>query len=156
MPQVLTPLVPTLLLANGLAAGVMLSTVIGTVPLMMVLPYERYVQMVQFLWRRYDPFMPIANGIAFAADIVLAVTTPGPSRVLWSVAAALLACVMVISVRKNVPVNRYVMSLDPQSLPDDWGRRDQRAFWQRWNTIRTSLALTTLLVNVLAVALLAA
>jgi len=153
MSQLIAPLVPAVLLANGLAAGVMLSTVIGTVPLMMVLPYDRYVHLVQFLWRRYDPFMPIANGLSFAADVVLAVTEPA-ARPLWCAAAALLACVMVISVWKNVPVNRYVMSLDPAARPEDWPRRDPRAFWRRWNLIRTSLAVAALAANVAAVAVL--
>lgn len=149
-------LVPAVLLANGLAAGVMLSTVIGTVPLMMVLPYDRYVHLVQFLWRRYDPFMPIANGVAFLADVLLAVTAPGGMRAAWCASAVLLACVMAISVWKNVPVNRYVMSLDPAERPSDWPDRDPRVFWRRWNSVRTALALAALATNTAAVALLTA
>jgi len=39
---------------NGVAAGIMLSTVIGIVPMMRALPYTGYVQMVQFMRPRFD------------------------------------------------------------------------------------------------------
>jgi uncharacterized membrane protein len=142
-----------ILLANGLGAGVMLSTVIGTVPLTLVLPYDRYVEMIQFMWPRYDPLMPAMNGLAFVLDVVLAATTgDNAARPFLVVGAALLAVVMGISVSKNVPINRFVTGLDPARRPVDWVSVDPRRRWQTWNTLRTSLALVALVANVIATA----
>lgn len=134
---------------NGAAAGIMLSTVIGIVPMMLALPYGRYVQMVQFMRPRYDPVMPAANGGALLADIVLVAAGPRASG-LHLAAALLLAAVIAISVGKNVPVNRYVMALDPQQPPVDWAALDPRRRWQRWNTIRTGLAALAFVCNTAA------
>ncbi|WP_306212595.1 DUF1772 domain-containing protein [Actinoplanes sp. RD1] len=132
---------------NGLGAGVMLSTVIGIVPLTLALPYDRYVHTIQFLWPRYDPFMPITHGITLLADLALVLVSEGPARWLFAVAAGLLAVVMAISVVKNVPVNRYVMALDPRQQPPDWSRVDPRRRWRAWNLLRTCLAVLALVAN---------
>lgn len=134
---------------NGVAAGIMLSTVIGIVPLMRALPYPGYVQMVQFMRPRFDPIMPIANGGALVIDIVLVVTGASDAQ-LRAVAAVLLAAVVTISVRKNVPVNRYVMSLNAHEPPSNWAEVDPRQRWKTWNDIRTSCAVLAFLCNVAA------
>ncbi|MGJ6967146.1 anthrone oxygenase family protein [Streptosporangium sp. G11] len=143
--QILLPLV---LLGNGLAAGIMLSTVIGVVPWMLAQPYDRYVGAIRFMWPRYDPFMPIVNALTCVLDIVLIFVAPtAASRALFGTAAGLLLVVMAISVVKNVPINRYVTSLDPEDRPADWEERDPRVRWRNWNLIRTVLALVAFGVN---------
>lgn len=139
---------------NGVAAGIMLSTVIGIVPMMLTQPYRGYVQTVQFLWPRYDPLMPILNGTAFvlAAGSALAVGDVA-ARPALAVAAVLLGTVITISVTRNVPVNRYVSGLDPGREPVDWARRDPRGRWSAWNLVRTTLALAAFGSNVLALTL---
>jgi uncharacterized membrane protein len=144
-------LVALALLGSGVGSGVMLATVIGIAPMFLVLPYERYVRSVQYLWPRYDPFMPMINGLTFVLDLLLVVVVRQPGgRALFGAAAVLLAAVMVISVVKNVPINRYVKSLDPDAQPADWPDHDPRARWQSWNLTRTVLALTALAANVTA------
>jgi uncharacterized membrane protein len=133
-------------IVNGVAAGIMVSTVIGIVPMMRSLPYAGYVQMVQFMRPRYDPIMPISNGSALLIDVVLA-GSGQPGIGLHAAAAVLLASVIAISVSKNVPVNRYLMSLDPRQAPDNWADMDPRKRWQRWNNVRTSLAVLALVCN---------
>jgi len=148
-------LVPLALLANGIATGVMVSTVIGLAPLSLAVPYESYVGTIQFLWKRYDPFMPIMNALACVVDLVLTVTATGPAaRLLFGSAGALLVVVMAISVIKNVPINRYVMSLDPLAQPSDWAQADPRVRWRNWNLVRTALAVLALIANLAAVAVL--
>lgn len=137
--------------ANGIAAGIMLSTVIGIVPMFLALPYGRYVQAVQFLRPRYDPAMPIMNGCALVLDITLAVTArDAAAATAFAAAAAALGSVMAISITKNVPVNRLVMALDPQRQPDGWTQLDPRSRWRTWNIIRTALALAAFATNVVA------
>jgi uncharacterized membrane protein len=138
-------------LASGLGTGVMLSTAIGMVPMTLALPYDRYVEMIQFMWPRYDPLMPLMNGLAFVLDVVLAVVTgDGAARPFLIAGAVLLATVMVISVVKNVPINKYVNALDPGRQPADWATADPRLRWRSWNLIRTSFAVGALAANVLA------
>ncbi len=137
--------------ANGVSAGIMLSTVIGIVPMMLVLPYGRYVQTVQFLRPRFDPVMPITNGSALLLDVALAATSHGAAgRAAFSLAAALLCSVMAVSVIKNVPINRFIMSLDSRRQPDGWTLLDPRLRWRRWNLIRTALALAAFATNIVA------
>lgn len=142
------------LLANGIAAGIMLSTVIGIVPMMLSLPYDRYVRTVQFLWPRYDPAMPIMNGLTVLLDAALTVLADGPARTAFACSGLLLVAVMAISVTKNVPINRYVKALDPDRRPGEWERRDPRRRWRNWNTTRTCLAVTAFAVNITGVVLL--
>lgn len=150
--QVTTPLAAIL---NGVAAGIMLSTVVGIVPMMLVQPYRGYVKTVQFLWPRYDPLMPILNGSALLLSGFSAVAAGAvPARPVLALAAVILAVVMAISITRNVPVNRFVSSLDPGQQPADWAALDPRPRWQRWNTIRTTLAAIAFLLNVCATALL--
>ncbi len=146
-------LASVVLVTNGLAAGIMLSTVIGIVPMFLSLPYGAYVRTVRFLWPRYDPIMPATNGTTFIIDVLLAtvVAPNGAARIAYAVAAGLLGCVLAISVSKNVPINRYVFSLDPDDQPADWSDRDPRRRWRGWNLLRTSLALLAFAANVSAV-----
>jgi uncharacterized membrane protein len=140
---------------NGVAAGIMLSTVVGIVPMMLTQPYRGYVQTVQFLWPRYDPMMPILNATALVLAAVSAVAAgDAPARPVLATAAVLLAVVMTISITKNVPVNRFVSGLDPDRQPADWARLDPRQNWQRWNLIRTVIAVVAFATNVTGTALL--
>ncbi|MGC5020995.1 anthrone oxygenase family protein [Micromonospora sp. DT47] len=148
-------LIPIALLANGIAVGVMVSTVIGLAPMSLAVPYERYVATIQYLWKRYDPFMPIMNTLACVLDLVLlARVDDPPARALFGAAGVLLVVVMAISVVKNVPINRYVMSLDPQAQPADWARMDPRTRWRNWNLVRTALAVLAFATNLAAVSVL--
>jgi uncharacterized membrane protein len=140
---------------NGVAAGIMLSTVVGIVPMMLTQPYRGYVQTVQFLWPRYDPLMPILNAAALALAAFSAVAAgSSPARPVLATAAVLLAVVMTISITKNVPVNRFVSGLDPDAQPADWARLDPRPRWQRWNLVRTVIAVAAFAANVTGTALL--
>jgi uncharacterized membrane protein len=151
----MTALVAALaLLGNGVAVGVMAATVIGFVPLFVAAPYEQYVRLVRFLWPRFDPMMPITHVATLVLDVLLAVMTRGTARWCAGTAAFLLATVLAISVARNVPINRYVMALDPAEEPRDWARGDPRSRWRAWNNARTVLAAFALVANGAAVAVL--
>jgi uncharacterized membrane protein len=142
-------LIPVALLANGIAAGVMLGNAIGPAALALELPYDRYVDMIKYLWPKYDPFVPILNALALALDAIIAIIVPRSQAsdgvpVLFSLAAALLTILVVISLTKNVPINKYVTGLDPVTQPEDWPDRDPRSTWKKWNQIRVALALMAL------------
>ncbi|MFB6834678.1 anthrone oxygenase family protein [Streptomyces hydrogenans] len=148
----MTELLMALVLAgNGVAAGVFAGTVLGGVPLLMSLPPQGYVHAHRFLATRYDPFMPVTLAASALIDIVLAFTAPtGTARTLYGVAAVVLLSVMTVSVTKTVPINRWVVTLTPESMPDDWETVDPRRDWQRWNAVRSSLCVLGLFVNLAA------
>jgi uncharacterized membrane protein len=144
---------PLAVALNGIAAGIMLSTVVGIVPMMLTMPYDRYVRTVQYLWPRYDPLMPLLNGGALVCAALSAAVVGGVSaRPPLIAAAVLLAAVMIISITRNVPVNRLVSRLDPARPPADWTSVDPRGRWRAWNLIRTVLALLAFAANVTAAA----
>lgn len=146
-------LIPLALFANGIAAGVMLGNAIGPAALALELPYARYVDLIKFMWHRYDPFVPIMNLLAFALDIAIAVVTCQENRggvgapTLFGLSAVMLALLMTISITKNVPINNYVTALDPASPPDNWTRLDPRVSWKKWNNARVALALAALIAG---------
>ncbi|MGW0520100.1 anthrone oxygenase family protein [Crossiella sp. NPDC003009] len=142
------------LLGNGVAFGVMVATVVGFVPLFRASPYERYVRLVRFLWPRFDPMMPILHMTTVLLDLALVALTRGAARWCASAGALLLLAVLAISVAKNVPINRYVLALDPAAAPRDWARLDPRNRWRAWNNVRTVLAAFALVANAAAVAVL--
>ena len=154
MTAVTAALLPFALVGNGLVAGDMFCTALGLAPLMQSLPYGGYVRMVQFLWPRYDPVMPVLNLSTCLLDVLLAVfTATTPARSLFGCAAALIGAVVVLSVRKAVPINKYVAGLDPDAEPGDWAVRDPRTRWRDIHLTRTALAVAALAVNAVAAVL---
>ena len=90
-------LIPIALLANGIAAGVMLGNAIGPAALALELPYDRYVDLIKYMWPRYDPFVPILNVLTLALYIAIALVVPagqgaGEASGLFGAAAALSRC----------------------------------------------------------------
>ncbi|WP_406728639.1 DUF1772 domain-containing protein [Streptomyces sp. GD-15H] len=139
------------LAGNGVAAGVFAGTVLGGVPLLMSLSPEGYVHAHRFLATRYDPFMPVTLAASALIDAVLAFTAPtGTARLLYGLAGVVLLGVMTVSVTKTVPINRWIVTLTPQTMPDDWDNADPRRDWQRWNAVRSSLCVLGLLINLAA------
>jgi uncharacterized membrane protein len=145
---VVPALIAVALFMNGLAAGVMLGNAIGPAALALELSYPRYVELITYMWPRYDPFVPVLNVTSFALDIAITIAVSGHhsgAAASFALSAALLAALMAISLARNVPINKYVTSLDPASQPADWERRDPRAQWKKWNDIRVALALAALI-----------
>lgn len=142
----LNVLAPALLLLNGLAAGVLLGTQLGGFPYLASLPTDRYVHAHAFFGQRYDPAMPFCLVGTVALDAVLAVgTADTAARTLFAAAGVLAAATALISVTKNAPVNRWMRTIDPEHLPEDF--RDPRREWGAWNQRRSLLTITALVVN---------
>ncbi|GAA3582847.1 hypothetical protein GCM10022222_79550 [Amycolatopsis ultiminotia] len=145
---------PLVLLANGLASGVLIWGLLGGWPLMRSLSNERYVQLHAFFATRYDPFMPACMLVTIAGDALLGWRLPGGASVVLVVAAAALTgCGIVVSLVKNVPVNKWVLSLDPENLPADFPERDPRMGWGWWNRQRSLLVIAAFLANCVALGL---
>ncbi|MFJ5225044.1 anthrone oxygenase family protein [Streptomyces sp. NPDC088400] len=148
-------LVPVAAVAGGMAAGGMMIAVLGA-PLLLTLPPQRYVALHQLLVTRFDPFMPACLLTALAANLVLAVTVSADAaRVLYAVAVLLLAGTVLVSLTRNVPINKWLKTLDPESLPPDFDRLlHRRVRWRDWNLVRASFTLVALGVDAVAIGVL--
>lgn len=136
----------SVLLVNGLAAGVMVGSELGAFPLMVQLPADRYVQTHAFFSTRYDPFMPVCLIVTVLGDLVLAAFGAGlVDRGLYGFAALCVAAAIVIAITRNVPLNIWVRSVDPANPPEDWKAR--RAGWGEWNRRRCVLVVVALVAN---------
>lgn len=147
-------LVAAALVLNGVTAGILLGSVVGPVPLLLAATPSGYVRGKQFLTPRYDPAMPILVLTNIVVDVAVVVTadTTG-ARSAFAAAIVLLLAMVWISVAKNVPVNKWEQTLDPDALPADWDARDPRPIWARWHVARTVLLTAALLVTVAGAAL---
>lgn len=135
-----------ILVGNGIAVGVFCGTVLGGVPLLFALSGERYVHAHGFLATRYDPFMPITIVVTTLVDLTVAIASTRPEEhALYALATVLMFSVMMVSLRKNVPINHWVSSQDPSDLPPDWTER--RVRWRMWNLVRTVLCGAALAAN---------
>jgi uncharacterized membrane protein len=142
---------PLVLLTNGLAAGGLMIAVLGGAPLLLSLPVDRYVPVHQFLVTRFDPFMPVNLVSALLLDAVLAALAPETTvSVLTGMACVFLVVTMTISLAKNVPINRWVATLDRDSLPDNWAEIDPRVKWRNWNAVRAAFGVAAFALNVTA------
>ncbi|MFI9388406.1 anthrone oxygenase family protein [Kutzneria sp. NPDC052558] len=150
--MLLAVVAPLVLVANGLAAGVLVGTQLGNWPLLAGLPADQYVRTHAFFSTRYDPFMPVCLLGTAVGDGVLAglADTRGPAA-LWLLAAVLAVATVVVSLTKNVPVNKWVRTVDPEELPADFADLDPRPGWGRWNRVRTVLATLALAANCAAI-----
>jgi hypothetical protein len=155
MQAFLPILIAVALLASGIAAGVLLWSVMGGVPLLLSLPAERYVEIHQFWGNRFDGLQPLLVSVTVILGVLLAILAPAqPANALFAVSAVAALAVIIISRFRNVPLKRKVMRLDAHNLPADWERLDPRRAWAAWNLARTVCGILAFTVNVAAVSLL--
>lgn len=145
-------LLPLAVASSGLAAGGLMIASLGGAPLLLRLSWDQYVPIHQFLVTRFDPFMPICMITALVCDLLLVFLAPGTAaRAIVAVAVLLLAAAIYVSLRKNVPINRWVAALEPGTPPPgDAG--DPRVRWRNWNALRTGFGVAALGCNAVAVA----
>lgn len=142
-------LLPVAVLCSGLAAGGLMISALGGAPLLLSLPVDRYIVTHQFLVTRFDPFMPVNMCTALLMDLGLALVGPSAAaRALAGAGCVMLAGAMAVSLTKNVPINRWILAIDPDRVPSGWDRIDPRVRWRNWNLVRTALVCASLLSNV--------
>ncbi|RBQ16120.1 DUF1772 domain-containing protein [Spongiactinospora rosea] len=150
-------LLPVALFTNGIAAGVLVGTMLGVVPFYRTLGAPEYVRAHAFSSTRYDPFQPICLVTTLIIDTIVAITLDAfTARVLCAAAAVTTLGVILISLSRNVPMNRWIVRQDPDAMPADWDLTSFRENWARWNGMRALVALLAFVLNIsAAVALLA-
>jgi uncharacterized membrane protein len=148
-------MLPLALLANGIAAGVLLGGELGVVPYFKSLPVDRYIHAHTFVTGRYDPFQPICMLITVILDITIAVTTAQPAVRLLCVAAVLaILCVIGVARTRTARMARWLKKVDPAALPADFDPVAFRTSWSTWNRRRVGLGVAAFACNVAAVGVL--
>lgn len=133
------------LTVSAVVAGVMLGAALSAEPVLGTLPPDGYVRAKRFLAARMDPLMPICVAGGAVLDLVSALLADGTARA-GAIAALVLTLALIgVSQIANVPINRWVLRLDPDDLPADWP--DPRRRWDRWHRARTALALLATLAD---------
>jgi uncharacterized membrane protein len=146
-------LLPVVLLLNGLAAGVLLGSQMGGFALLVSLPADRYVQAHAFLATRYDPFMPACLlGTTVGALALAVVQDRAELRAVFAAAGLCALATVLIAVTRNVPINTWVRSLDPDRLPADLDLEPRRR-WGFWNGVRAYLTVAALVLDCLGAGL---
>jgi len=97
------------------------------VPMMLTMPYDRYVRTVQFLWPRYDPMMPF---LTRRPGVCRSWPPRGPGRAGRSTLIAARCCcvgVMTVSITAMFRSTGWGVRLDPAHRRVDWASIDPRA-----------------------------
>lgn len=145
---------PLALLGNSLTAGGLLVVMVSSAPLRLALSADRAVQVHQLLTKPMEPLMPICMALGIVSDVAFQFTTEHHAAgILCGIAATMQLKAVLVSLTKNVRINRWMASLDHTELPSDFAERDPRAEWRKWNRIRALCALCALLLNIVAVGL---
>ena len=88
------------------------------------------IRMQQGMLRTFGRVMPILLPLTSVLIVLTAVLAPsGAPRVLWVVAAATAAVLIVFTLRVNVPINKRTLTWDPEHPPEGW-----RADRHKWHT----------------------
>lgn len=148
-------LVPLALAGSGVAAGGLIIAFRGS-PLLLRLPTDQYVPVHQYLVTRFDPIMPISimTGLLTSLALIFAASPQRGAQALYGVSALLLLATISVSLTKNVPINKWIATLDPRALPENFDQLDARTTWVSWNKVRTVLAICAFTANVAAVGIL--
>lgn len=148
----LTALNVTAMLISGLVAGVFFDVAIAMMPAFFDMRPGSYVEANNMIGEHYHPTMPIIVNIATISDLLLGILSDSASRqLLFFGAFACLVGVQLVSQFGNVPINKRMLKIDPENVPEDWG--DPRKLWSSWHFLRTAFAAIAFIINGTAVLL---
>ncbi|MFI6823852.1 anthrone oxygenase family protein [Micromonospora sp. NPDC050187] len=137
----------------GIVAGVFFAVAVSVLPTLNTLPAGSYVALHRKLGQGYHPSMPLIVNSTMIADIALIFLVEGTTnRLLFVLASVLALAVQGVSHFGNVPINRSMLRVDPDAVPDDWN--DPRPQWRRLHRLRTALSLAALTVTAVGVVVL--
>ncbi len=138
---------------SGIVAGVFFAVAVSVLPTLYTMPAGSYITLHRKLGQGYHPSMPLIVNSTMFADIALIFLVEEPAtRWLFVLASVLALGVQGVSHLGNVPINKRVLGVDPDAVPDDWD--DPRPQWRRLHQLRTALALAALTVTAAGVAVL--
>ncbi|MFL6140706.1 MAG: anthrone oxygenase family protein [Labedaea sp.] len=148
----LTVLNVTAMLVSGLLAGVFFDVAIAMMPAFFAMRPGSYIEANNMIGEHYHPIMPIVVNIATISDLLLGILSDSAAhKALFFVAFASLVGVQLVSQFGNVPINKRMLAIDPENVPDDWG--DPRRLWSNWHFLRTAFAGIAFVINGTAVVL---
>lgn len=146
------------IVCTGLAAGIFLGHRRGVSLAGPHLPASAFIQLQQVIHTHFVRMMPPLILGAVAASWIWTILIRSAWRALgfWLVAGSAIAMLSVLVMTRavNIPINKRLMTWDVSAPPSDWA-----AVWEPWERIhsrRTVLAIIALLLQVVALSMLAA
>ncbi|MCL9795081.1 DUF1772 domain-containing protein [Frankia sp. AgKG'84/4] len=140
------------LVLTGLVAGTMTIGLVAVRPALHSLPATSYVLVKQAFDVSYPKFMKpvqIASLLSTVAlAVVVAVAGPATCAILAAIAAVTIFVNIIVTVRGDLPINNAMATWAPDAPPSDW--QAQRARWDFFNAIRTTAAVSSLVLLALA------
>jgi len=131
--------------AAAISAGILFAVLVGVVPTVRSLSAKAGHAFHSGFDHRVDLFNPLLVGLAVATAVALLVVgwDNGAATALTALGIAGSACIGLVSVLVNMPINRTVGSWSNDAVDEEeWWRL--RARWNRFHLIRTVASLVAL------------
>ncbi|CUU55539.1 Uncharacterized membrane protein [Parafrankia irregularis] len=145
-------LVVVSLVLTGLVAGTMTIGLVAVRPALHSLPTTSYVLVKQAFDISYPKLMKplqITSLLsAVALTVAAAVDGASTSAIFAAVASAAVLTNILVTVRGDLPINNAMATWKPEAPPSDW--QAQRARWDFFNSIRTTAAVSALVLLAVA------
>jgi uncharacterized membrane protein len=145
-------LVAISLILTGLVAGTLTIGLVAVRPAMHSLPPTTYVLVKQAFDVSYPRFMKplqIACLLTTVALTIAAAVDGATTRlILAALATVAVLTNIIVTVRGDLPINNAMATWTPDAPPGDW--ESHRARWDFFNSIRTTAAITALVLLSLA------
>lgn len=133
------------LLTCGLLVGNEVAVALFIHPLLYSLPEQVHARIAKPLAGRLGRFMPFWYALSLVFAILQLLVTSHDTRLAWwlcSIAIALLALIIVLTIFLPVPINNRIAALDLENLPRDWV--GMRRLWDEYHRFRVFLLLLVL------------
>ena len=128
------------LMLAGVLTGNEFGGLVGTHPALRTLSTTSHIQAEQAVTRRYGALMPFVMTSTILSCIPVLSLVPDRRSATFRCTLWGMLCyvgMLVVTFGGNMPINRRVLQLSPESPPADWF--EMRARWDRWHTLRNVL-----------------
>ena len=135
---VYTALSTIVLLLSGWLAGAESASWALVQPIVARLDATPQIRMQQGMLRTFGRVMPILLPLGAVLIMATAVVSPsGPLRVVWVIASAAAAVLIIFTLAINVPINKRTQNWDADHPPENW--QQERTRWHTYQGVRAVL-----------------
>jgi Domain of unknown function (DUF1772) len=147
-----TALSTLVLVLSGWLAGAESASWALVQPVVARLDDTPQIRMQQGMLRTFGRVMPILLPFTAVLIMVTAIVSPsGALRVVWVIAAAAAAVLIIFTLAINVPINKRTQSWDADHPPENW--QQERTRWHTYQGVRAVLLAVWFLCAVAAATL---
>jgi Domain of unknown function (DUF1772) len=147
-----TALSTIVLVLSGWLAGAESASWALVQPVVARLDDTPQIRMQQGMLRTFGRVMPILLPLTAVLILATAIVSPSaPVQVVWVIAAAAAAVLIIFTLAINVPINKRTQSWDADHPPENW--QQERTRWHTYQGVRAVLLAVWFLCAVAAATL---